>query len=167
MSLPFFYKTYYCRVKGKVIIIATALLAMGCKSLVVDRVIKLTVTETSDYCGGANPPAELLETLMTEKPFTGKLYVNSTPDRNDDGQTLIINNGSLKQSGFAEGVYFVFLHPKINREELTKTNVDEEMISCLEMVNSRYTASFIITKETKSSTIHAHIMCDPCSLPRP
>tara|TARA_B110000090_G_scaffold138656_1_gene152538 strand:- start:1377 stop:1841 length:465 start_codon:yes stop_codon:yes gene_type:complete len=154
-------------VKGKVIIIAIALLAMGCKSQVVDRVIKLTVTETSDYCGGAAPPAELLETLLKEKPFTGKLYVHSTPDRTDDGQTLIINNGSLKQSGFAEGVYFVFLHPKINREELTSDKIDEELISCLEMVSSQHTASFIITKETKSSTIHAHKMCDPCSPPRP
>ncbi|MFT4826823.1 MAG: hypothetical protein ACI96L_000099 [Paracoccaceae bacterium] len=153
--------------KGKVIIMAIALLAMGCKSLVVDRVIKFNITESSDYCGGANPPTELMETLLKEKPFTGKLYVHSTPDRTDDGQTLIINNGSLKQSGFSEGVYFVFLHPKINKAELTNAKIDEELISCLEMVSSQYTASFIITKETKSSTIHAHIMCDPCSPPRP
>jgi hypothetical protein len=154
-------------VKGKVIIMAIALLAMGCKSQVVDRVIKLTVTETSDYCGGAAPPAELLEKLMTEKPFTGKLYVHSLPDRGDDGQTLTLSNGELKQAGFSEGIYFVFLYPKINREELTKTNVDEEMISCLEMLSFQFTTNFVVAKDTKSVTFKVHKMCDPCIPPRP
>ena len=153
--------------KGKVIIIAIALLAMGCKSQVVDRVIKLTVTETSDYCGGAAPPAELLQELSKEKPFTGKLYVHSLPDRGDDGQILIMSNGELKQSGFSEGVYFVFQYPKINREELTKTKMDEEMISCLEMLSLQFAANFVVAKETKSVTFKVHKICDPCIPPRP
>lgn len=153
--------------KGKVIIIAIALLAMGCKSQVVNRVIKLTVTETSDYCGGAAPPAELLQELSKEKPFKGKLYVHSMPDRADDGQTLTISDGELKQSGFSEGAYFVFLYPKTNREELTKTKMDEEMISCLEMRSLEFATNFVVAKETKIVTLKVHKMCHPCTPPRP
>jgi hypothetical protein len=155
--------------KGKLIIIAFALFAMGCKNQVVNRVIKLNVTETSDYCGGASPPTELLQDLKKEKPFTGTLYVHAMPDRTDDGQTLIISNGKLKQSGFSEGEYFVFLLPKIsrNREDMSNAQMDQEMILCLEMVSLQGNANFTIAKKTKSVSFNVHKMCNPCIPPRP
>ena len=78
---------------------------MGCKSQLVDRVIKFNITETSDYCGGAAPNEEVMQTLRTKKPYTGTLYVHASSDRSDDGQVLTITNGEVKQAGFVEGKY--------------------------------------------------------------
>jgi len=155
-------------VKGTIIIFAVALLSIGCKSQQVqDRTIKLTVTETSDYCGGAAPNEELMLELLKEKPFTGTIYVHSISDRTDDGQKLVISNGELKQSGFSEGVYFVYFHPKFDREDPANAKLGDEKVSCLEMVSFQHSAKFFITKETKSVNFNVHKMCDPCSPPRP
>jgi hypothetical protein len=42
------------------------------------RVVSGRVVQTSDYCGGAHPPDELLEALRKEKPFPNKtIYVRA------------------------------------------------------------------------------------------
>jgi hypothetical protein len=156
-------------VKGYIYILFTGLLSLtfGCKSQLSDRVIKFTVTETSDYCGGAAPNEEVMQSLLTKKPFTGTLYVHSMPERMDEGQALQIQDGTLKQSGFSEGVYFIYTQPKLNRSDSSTMKLDEDLVNCLEMFSLHQTANFIVSKETKSVTFNVHTMCDPCAPPNP
>lgn len=41
------------------------------------------ITFTSDYCGGAKPPKDLLEGLATPTPYLGKVFYIRSGERND------------------------------------------------------------------------------------
>lgn len=44
---------------------------------------------TSDYCGGANPPEELLENLQIPKPYPGKKIFIRSGTKNDFDQPIL------------------------------------------------------------------------------
>lgn len=154
------------------------MLFFGCKTQLVERGLKFTITSTEDYCGGAYPPEELLAQLKTPKAFNGTLYIHKTSDRSDDGIAIILKEGTANQSGFVEGKYFIFREMKVNMEELHKPKEEEEEertvnglpprdIGCIIMKNHLIIGQFTITNETKEVTQNINLVCDPCGEPKP
>jgi len=82
----------------KVVLLSLISIAMlSCKTQLVERSIKFNITSTSDYCGGANPPEELIADLQNPKPFTGTLYIHKDNGRVDEGVALDFKEGKSTQ----------------------------------------------------------------------
>ena len=160
---------YYCSVKVTVTLCILASLFLGCKSKNTSQgqALKIEITSTSDYCGGAVPNEEIMAALNEPKPYEGSIYIHTKPDRSDDGQKLEFANGKVNQAGFVEGVYFIFLIPKFDKKESTKNKMDEEMQECMEMYSAQNVGQFIVTKETKDVYLNVHQICNPCLPPMP
>ena len=50
--------------------------------------VQLHLTQTSDYCGGAKPPEEILQQLNTPKPFPNKQVVIKEGFKNKNGELI-------------------------------------------------------------------------------
>ena len=145
-----------------------ALLLASCKSTSLSRSIKFNVTSTSDYCGGAMPNEEIMESLMMPTSFNGTLYIHNNPERSDKGLALKFKNGKASITGLVNGDYAIFKHPAFSKDKLENNESDENLENECEMMRNFQMLEMVnINQETKEITIHIHFMCDPCQEPMP
>jgi hypothetical protein len=146
-----------------------ALLLASCKSTSLNRTIKFNVTSTSDYCGGAMPNEEIMESLMMPTSFNGTLYIHKNPERIDKGIALKFKNGKASITGLVNGDYAIFKHPAfISKDKLENNESDENLENECEMMRNFQMLEMVnINQETREITIHIHFMCDPCQEPMP
>lgn len=132
--------------------------------------IQFEFLHTSEYCGGAYPPEELLEELRTPSPYSGTVYVHQHEDRSDTGIQLEFKEGKVAQEGFVEGKYFMFLYPKYAPTENESTRVTPTYgptVECFKKRSLTVLTSFEISRESTEIKKTIHVACDPCALPRP
>lgn len=130
--------------------------------------IKFELTETSDYCGGALPPEELLEDYKTPKPFLDTLYIHQSKYRADDGVVVAFVNGNATVQGLVMGEYYSFLSPKFDVEAMMQDETLHQQginIGCLHQENLTPVFSFIIEDKTKKLVQNIHKKCNPCVPP--
>jgi hypothetical protein len=146
-----------------------ALVLASCKSTSLNRTIKFNVTSTSDYCGGAMPNEEIMESLMMPTSFNGTLYIHKNPERIDKGIALKFKNGKASITGLVNGDYAIFKHPAfISKDKLENNESDENLENECEMMRNFQMLEMVnINQETREITIHIHFMCDPCQEPMP
>ena len=145
-----------------------ALLFVSCKLNQVNRTIKFNITSTSDYCGGAIPSEEIMESLITPSSFNGTLYFHKNTDRSDKGIAQEFKNGKASIKGLVNGEYAIFKHPPINMDKLENSDSDENLENECEMMRNLQMLEMVnIDKETKEVSIHIHFICDPCQEPMP
>lgn len=119
------------------------------------------VSQTSDYCGGAPPPEELLERLKTPKPFVNQtLYLFDNQQRS--GEAILVKTNGSGQFTFEaeEGIYYVYLKDKMKRDP-----ADEKNKGCKDWLLRPYT-EFEINRMATEIEIHIHQQCNPCLPPR-
>ncbi|MBO6516930.1 MAG: hypothetical protein JJ975_10305 [Bacteroidia bacterium] len=124
--------------------------------------VKLRLTETSTYCGGAAPPDDLIRELRTPKPFRGNqpLYLL---DSNEVCIDSIHPSGqdSTYQLNLPAGNWTIRYKQKI-AENHGKT----ERERCLHDWKHRKLAEFQILQDT-AITVNIHKDCNPCYPPPP
>lgn len=122
--------------------------------------VNIVLTKTESYCGGAEPPEELLTELNTPKPYnSGKVYIlddlkacvdSITPT---NVETLV----PLKT-----GHYTAHLVAKLKDLE-SITSEDEQ---CITAFKQRILAMFEI-KGDMALQVNLHFGCNPCYPPPP
>lgn len=122
--------------------------------------VEIQLTQTESYCGGAEPPEELLTELKTPRTYNGKpVYVLDDFKRCVD--SLVDYTGNHLTS-LPNGHYTVHLVPAL--ADLTSiTNEDEQ---CLVAFKQRILSIFQITGDT-SIKVNLHFGCNPCYPPPP
>ncbi len=156
----------------KKIIIALVVISslFACKSNKKKKAVKFEIAATSDYCGGAAPPEEMIEDMRTPKPYTGVLYIHKDQNREDDGIKLIFDEGAATVRGLVPGQYYAYLEKKMDLEnesainELASQGID---IGCLIELNLMFMFDFTIEESTKIITDKMHKICNPCLPPAP
>lgn len=136
--------------------------------------IKLEVTATKDYCGGANPAEEMLEELKKPQPYSGTLYLHNNKARQDDGIEIVFVDGLATADGLNNGFYYMFTEKKIDidkiqedQESLEKMAIEGIDIGCLFGESQRSVFEFEVDDKTKIITQQMHIRCNPCLPPAP
>jgi len=151
-----------------IILISAVLFLFSCKSVLVDRTIKFDINYTSDYCGGAAPDQELLNSLKVPKPFNGKAYLNSNFERT--GTTIELNfiDGKASVSGLTAGNYFLFKYPPIDFKKLEQESITSPDNIQVEIEKSGLILDeIIIEQKTKEVSKTIHIICEPMLQYRP
>ena len=142
----------------------------ACKSTKRHKAVKFEIAITSDYCGGAAPPEEMIEEMRTPKPYTGVLYIHKSQNREDAGIELTFEKGSATANGLVPGQHYAFLDKKMDLEnesamnELASQGTD---IGCLIELNFSPMFTFQIEESTKIITDKMHKICNPCIPPAP
>ena len=132
--------------------------------------VNLKISSTESYCGGANPPDELLEKLRTPKPYTGKIYLNSSAERSNGEIEIDIVDGEFTFLEVKIGAYHLFRYPKYT--EATKATSDQtERIDsnpdCKKERSLKSLGQIDITAESEEVEATIHLLCDPCIPPAP
>ncbi len=137
------------------------------------------LTQTSSYCGGAEPPAELLNALATPQPLAGEeIYIRSGNKNNpDDTPLLEVVTGADGSATFylVAGEYYVVFENKQDRatyEEYklkygTGTDYYEPIdLKCLDEWLSKPELVFVVSDTMKNPlTINVHKPCSWNSIP--
>ena len=142
----------------------------SCSTKLAKRSIDLKIQYTSDYCGGAAPPEELINNLRKPKPFTGKMFIHQDLQRNDDGIEVTFVEGVAKISGLVEGDYYLYKEAKVNMDSFYRNVVvDMPMVdpNCLYAWQNTTLAKFSVDKKTKSVSDTLNFECNPCEPPQP
>lgn len=149
-------------------VLLAALLFTSCKSNQLSRTIKFNITSTSDYCGGAMPTEEIMESMREPNNFNGTLYFHKDPERNDKGIAQKFKNGKASITGLVNGDYAIFKYPRVNMDKLENNESEENLENECEMMRNFQMLEMVnIDQETKEVSIHIHFMCDPCQEPMP
>ncbi|NNJ54882.1 MAG: hypothetical protein HKP14_02050 [Bacteroidia bacterium] len=148
-----------------------SLVLFACSNKLANREIKVKLNYTSEYCEGAAPSEEIINSLQKPKPYTGNVFLHKEADRGDDGVELAFLNGTSKIAGLSSGTYYIFKSKKItNIDSFYKhTPIETPMIdpNCLIEWGDIVLTSFTIEKNTKAITRTIHVACNPCEPPRP
>lgn len=142
----------------------------ACKSNKKDKSVKLEIAVTSDYCGGAAPPDEMIEEMRIPKPYTGVLYIHKSRHREDDGIELTFDKGAATAKGLVPGQYYAYLEKKMDLKnesamnEIASQGID---VGCLIELNFMIMFVFNIEESTKIITEKMHKICNPCLPPAP
>jgi len=141
--------------------------------------VAIQFTYTSSYCGGAEPPQELLNTLATPQPFTGeKIYIKkgkiNKPDDPIEAESIINENGLVKLN-LPPGEYYVVFENKVDRatyEEFVKNYgtgsayYEPIDIKCLDTWLSTPELTFTaIASSENSYSVNSHKNCPWNSVP--
>lgn len=124
--------------------------------------VKLIIQITADYCGGANPPEQLLKNLKTPQQLrnTEVIIRNSAKDFQEVLKTDA--QGEINKS-LPAGEYLLFFPEKINAEPIEKA-INKDY--CLEWKETP-DATFEVSFDQNTFNLQLHRTCNPCELPRP
>lgn len=119
--------------------------------------VKVHVTYTHSYCGGAQPSPEMEAIARTPKDFhdvhiilNGKMHCKAKTD------SLGYFSLPLKP-----GKYKIYLTK--HKNEAHYTSYDP---SCLQMLKASY-GDLIIEKGVQNAEVNLHFGCNPCEPPKP
>ncbi len=101
--------------------------------------VKIQLTQTSSYCGGAQPPAELLKELDNPRPVADKVvYVRSGEKNNPDDSHFVFtsksNSEGMVEFTLPRGIYCVIFEEKKDR------TYHDNLISLYSKATTNYTA---------------------------
>ena len=119
--------------------------------------IKVHVTYTNNYCGGARPTPEMEELARTPKNFH---------------DVHIILNGKIhcKAKTDSDGYFSLPLKPGTYKIYLTKIKNEAHFTtydpSCKKMLKMSY-GELILEKGKTEVEVNLHFPCNPCELPKP
>jgi hypothetical protein len=123
--------------------------------------VDIQLTSTQSYCGGAEPPEDLLVEYKTPKPFNGQTVYLFNSDEVSVGN-IDAKTDSNYQMRLKPGSYTVHLVPKLIDFSL----IESEDERCYAAYKQRIISSFKIAADT-SMVVNLHFGCDPCSPPPP
>ena len=118
----------------------------------------LNIKFTSNYCGGAPPPDDLIQRLRTPKNLASEdIYISTQNKLNDDLIKVKTDaNGKLTTS-LEVGTYFLYLPNKVNAT-LKKSG---DATRCKEWKN-KPNGEFTVSKGTSDIEIAIVKTCDSC-----
>ena len=130
----------------------------------------LSVTYTSEYCGGAYPDDEILEELMVPKPFEKETIYIFNNDNVQDIVSYQLNKEGKVSLNLQVGKYTVcqYNHLKVAQEM-------EEQLSqgpgkegfCPPDWKFEIAAELEVGEKGGEYTVNLHLVCDPCKEPKP
>ncbi|MTI31635.1 hypothetical protein [Xanthovirga aplysinae] len=123
--------------------------------------VKVIVTYSSDYCGGALPPEDLLEKKTKSRKYVNqKLHVFNNNKRQGESMSFQTNFDGVFYFEGPAGVYYIYLDDKMKLDPLKIENR-----ACKNWLLKPY-AQFEVNKEEETTNIHIHKQCNPCLPPK-
>jgi len=127
-----------------------------------DEIINLTIEYTSNYCGGANPPDELLERLKIPKAYANMdIYISKESNINNVIKITADANGKVTTS-LSDGKYYLFMPEKI----AAKSTNERDEKGCITWKNTP-NGDFSISNGSKEVVVTIKKTCDACGPLRP
>jgi hypothetical protein len=127
--------------------------------------VSLSVTISSDYCGGAAPSDEMIAELKQPKQFSNqKCYITTSKASKElpSDMTLLTSSASgTIEASLETGTYFVYLAEKISAKHNTK---DRSATECMQWKTTP-NGSFTVGSD-KRIAFNLHKTCNGCAAPR-
>ena len=123
--------------------------------------VEFSVMYTSDYCGGAYPPAEVLKSLDIERPLKDTELIMKSRETETIYRVTCDENGKASLS-LPAGDYLVFFPIKMTAEPAANALSKEQ---CQQWKKTPDTA-FKITEESKEIELKLRRTCNPCEAPK-
>lgn len=120
--------------------------------------ITLKIEYTSNYCGGANPPDELIQKLKTPKKYSEmEIYLSRKDNLSGDLTKLKTDENGEVSTSLNTGTYYLFMPEKKNIE--LKEGGEAE--SCEKWKNTP-NGEFTVKLDSNEVAISITKTCDTC-----
>jgi len=120
--------------------------------------VSLTITITSNYCGGVAPSEEMVANLKKPKPFSNKkFYISSKKALQDDMMEMTTSASGAISTPMEEGTYYVFLPEKVSAKQSGKDRSESECNKWKNTPNGTFTVG-----SDKNISFNIHKTCDGC-----
>lgn len=123
--------------------------------------VSLSITISSDYCGGAAPSEKVISKLNEPKQFTNqKLYITTTKPSKilpEDMTQLTSSTSGTIDTSLEKGTYFVFLPEKVSAKLASKDRSESDCIKWKNTPNGTFTVG-----SDKNISFNIHKTCDGC-----
>jgi len=123
--------------------------------------IRFVLTETSDYCGGAAPPEELLKVLETPRPLRTRTVIFETKN---DG---VIYNPVIEFTSPDTVLSLPIGEYKVYPDPGEHPDWPKQYEACMQEYYSTPIATFEILKGETQKAFNIHFTCNPCGEPAP
>lgn len=137
------------------------------KSDIVD--VKFSFTQTSDYCGGAAPPEDLLKQLAEPIPLKPRKVFFARIFDTEEGSRMNIDEYYIDTAHltlpFNTGKYTVYLN--MEKYLSNASQVTSGKLKCYKDWAAQPVGEMTITSNTKKVKMNLHLTCDPCVEPAP
>lgn len=124
--------------------------------------VRIVIKGTSDYCGGANPPEQLLKRLKTLQLLAGTELIIKNSDQDFQETVKTDQQGEINKS-LPAGAYQIFFPEKISAKPMERA-INKDY--CLKWKDTP-DATFEVSNEQNSFELKLHRSCNPCELARP
>ncbi|MEL6557997.1 MAG: hypothetical protein AAFQ94_07425, partial [Bacteroidota bacterium] len=124
--------------------------------------VKIIIQSTADYCGGANPPEQLLERLKTAKLLANTELIIKNNEKDFQEMVKTDEQGEINKS-LPAGDYQIYFPEKISAKPMERA-INKDY--CLKWKNTP-DATIQVTNEQSSFELKLHRSCNPCELARP
>ena len=153
------------------IVFLISILSISCRTKKLKKVpeiVKITISYTEDYCGGAAPPDVLLNELATLKPLKNK-EIEVFLSKNIDSKSLMIITDSAGSvhlpSDLANTVYINLYTPLLHYKDAIKE--DLQYYDCYKKFLIDNLISVNLAERQKEFSLISLIKCNPCLPPAP
>lgn len=119
---------------------------------------RITFELISDYCGGANPPQEVLDALNQPKPAKNEKLTLVSQNAAKDNLAVTTDDVGKAVINLPQGTYQVFLAEKMKK---TFNNADDICKDWLGKQNGLLT----ISSNQEEYTVRLKRTCNPCTEP--
>lgn len=124
----------------------------------VDAEVTVSIQYTSNYCGGAPPPDELIKRLRTPKKYADQeIHLSKEDKLNDDMKKYNTNANGELTTNLDAGTYYLFMPEKIS-SELTKGGDSEQCKKWKNTPNGKFT----IVAGTSEVAVSITKTCERC-----
>lgn len=124
--------------------------------------VSVSITSTSDYCGGIAPKEKLLEQLKTPKSYVNKdIFISRDNVASDNMTKLSTNDKGELVTSLTVGTYYVYIPAQLYTELAAEGND----VGC-KKYKSQPRGTFNVEKGIENISLNIHLPCDPCKPPR-
>jgi hypothetical protein len=131
-----------------------------------DKMITVAARYTEMPCGGAAPPPDIMEQMMTLRPMANtSLFITTMGKKITEATAVKTDKAGMFSIALDSGDYRVFMVDPVQLSNLTDEATEQEL--CEQQWHMMNFFPLVVKKGVPTAELVINKMCNPCEEPKP